>query len=121
MSKKLIPANKQPSYPIPLSEADFYHLQFTEATPTGRPDEFIETIRYQIFSIAGFQGYVENKSHFNYKSELILHDPTLKIQGEPEIKQPEVKEPEKGETIPEKKPLPKARAKTNYKPKKQKR
>lgn len=119
MSKKnLIPANKTPSYLIPENEVDFYHVRFTESIATNDPDIFTERDLYQTFTVAGFEGYVKNKSHFGYKSEVILHDPTYKgktvVANQPEEIgeiQPSTPSEIQIESQPKPKPLPKARAK----------
>lgn len=84
--EKLIPANKNSQYQIKESEKGFYHMKFVDKIPLADEQKSITEEKFQIFSVVDFKQYLKNKQHFNWESEEIIHDPTLKAA--PESEQP---------------------------------
>jgi hypothetical protein len=95
-------ANKNNQYQIKEKEKGFYHLKFTLEIPTADERNIITDERFQIFSPLSFKQYLENKKHFNWKKEEIIHDPTLVVESRPETAK--VEEPPATDQVqPEKK------------------
>lgn len=89
---KLIPANKNNRYQIKDNEGDFYHLLFVEEVPTA-DNRVLTGEKIVIFSKRDFKQYLNNKNHFNWKHEEIIHDPTLTVAKEEMPVQPTTAEP----------------------------
>jgi len=92
---KLIPANKDSRYQIKENEKGFYHLKFVLEMPTADEANVITDEKFQTFSVMGFKQYLENKKHFNFKSEEIIHDPTIPDEQQGKVVEVQATQPEK--------------------------
>jgi hypothetical protein len=80
--QNLIPANKNATYKIKENEKGFYHLKFIVEHPASFGPNKVTNERFQIFSPRDFEEFLKHKKLFAFKSEEIIHDPTLVVNEE---------------------------------------